>query len=61
MRAEGITMAGEITTELAYPLDTILNEIIGAAYTSGTAHDGTTTLPTAPTEKFVFGRGVGRR
>ena len=28
---------------------------------AGTAHDGTTTLPTAPTEKFVFGRGVGRR
>jgi alkaline phosphatase D len=27
---------------------------------AGTAHDGTTTLPTAPTEKFVFGRKVGR-
>ena len=25
------------------------------------AHDGTTTLPTQPTEKFVFGRRVGRR
>ena len=24
-------------------------------------HDGTTTLPTTPTEKFVFGRKVGRR
>ena len=24
------------------------------------AHDGTTTLPTQPTEKFVFGRQVGR-
>jgi hypothetical protein len=32
MRAEGITMAGEITTELAYPLDTILNEIITGIY-----------------------------
>jgi hypothetical protein len=28
---------------------------------AGTAHDGTTTLPTAPTERFVFGRKVGRR
>ena len=28
---------------------------------AGTAHDGTTTLPTMPTEKFVFGRKVGRR
>jgi len=28
---------------------------------AGTAHDGTTTLPTAPTETFVFGRKVGRR
>jgi hypothetical protein len=27
---------------------------------AGTAHDGTTTLPTTPTEKFVFGRRVGR-
>jgi alkaline phosphatase D len=26
----------------------------------GTAHDGTTTLPTVPTEKFVFGRKVGK-
>ena len=26
---------------------------------AGTAHDGTTTLPTTPTEKFVFGRKVG--
>ncbi|HMD94098.1 MAG TPA: hypothetical protein VKG80_15825, partial [Trebonia sp.] len=28
---------------------------------AGAAHDGTTTLPTEPTEKFVFGRGLGRR
>jgi hypothetical protein len=31
---------------------------------AGTAHDGTTALPTTPTtptEKFVFGRKVGRR
>jgi hypothetical protein len=28
---------------------------------AGTAHDGTTTLPAAPTETFVFGRKVGRR
>jgi hypothetical protein len=27
---------------------------------AGSAHDGTTTLPTRPTEKFVFGRRVGR-
>ena len=27
---------------------------------AGTAHDGTTTLPTEPTEKFVFGRKVRR-
>ncbi|HTR95920.1 MAG TPA: metallophosphoesterase family protein [Trebonia sp.] len=26
---------------------------------AGTAHDGTTTLPSVPTEKFVFGRKVG--
>ncbi len=26
---------------------------------AGTAHDGTTTLPTTPTETFVFGRKVG--
>ena len=25
---------------------------------AGTAHDGTTTLPTTPYEKFVFGRGI---
>jgi hypothetical protein len=25
---------------------------------AGSAHDGTTTLPTTPTEKFVFGRAV---
>ena len=25
---------------------------------SGPAHDGTTTLPTTPFEKFVFGRGI---
>ncbi len=28
---------------------------------AGTAHDGTTTLPSTPTETFVFGRKVGRR
>jgi alkaline phosphatase D len=28
---------------------------------AGTAHDGTTTLPTTPTETFVFGRKVGGR
>jgi hypothetical protein len=28
---------------------------------SGTAHDGTTTLPSVPTEKFVFGRKVGQQ
>jgi Purple acid Phosphatase, N-terminal domain/Calcineurin-like phosphoesterase len=28
---------------------------------TGTAHDGTTTLPSVPTEKFVFGRKVGKR
>ena len=27
---------------------------------TGTAHDGTTTLPSVPTEKFVFGRKVGK-
>jgi hypothetical protein len=27
---------------------------------AGFAHDGTTTLPTHPTEKFVFGRRAGR-
>jgi hypothetical protein len=27
---------------------------------TNSAHDGTTTLPTQPTEKFVFGRRVGR-
>jgi hypothetical protein len=26
---------------------------------AGSAHDGTTTLPSVPTEKFVFGRAVG--
>ena len=25
---------------------------------AGSAHDGTTTLPTTPVEKFVFGRGL---
>ncbi len=28
---------------------------------TGSAHDGTTTLPARPTEKFVFGRQVGRK
>jgi hypothetical protein len=27
---------------------------------AGSAHNGTTTLPVQPTEKFVFGRRVGR-
>jgi alkaline phosphatase D len=27
---------------------------------SGTLHDGTTTLPSTPYEKFVFGRGISR-
>ena len=27
---------------------------------AGTAHDGTTTLPTTPFETFVFGRGIAR-
>lgn len=28
---------------------------------AGTAHDGTTTLPTTPFETFVFGREVGHQ
>jgi hypothetical protein len=28
---------------------------------AGTAHDGTTTLPSLPTEKFTFGRKVGKK
>ena len=28
---------------------------------AGTAHDGTTTLPTTPFETFVFGRGIAPR
>jgi hypothetical protein len=27
---------------------------------AGSAHDGTTTLPTTPFETFVFGRGIRR-
>jgi hypothetical protein len=27
---------------------------------AGSAHDGTTTLPTTPFETFVFGRGIAR-
>jgi alkaline phosphatase D len=32
-----------------------------AGNAAGTAHDGTTTLPSAPAEKMVFGRRVGRQ
>jgi hypothetical protein len=28
---------------------------------AGTLHDGTTTLPSTPYEKFVFGRGISRQ
>jgi Purple acid Phosphatase, N-terminal domain len=46
---------GDTTVTLQYfAIPAVSNE-------AGTAHDGTTTLPTTPTEKFVFGRKVGRR
>jgi len=46
--------AGETTITFQYfAIPAVSNE-------SGTAHDGTTTLPTTPTEKFVFGRKVRR-
>jgi hypothetical protein len=46
---------GETTiTFQYYAIPAVSNE-------AGSARDGTTTLPTEPTEKFVFGRRVGRR
>jgi Calcineurin-like phosphoesterase len=46
--------AGETTIAFQYfAIPAVTNE-------AGSAHDGTTTLPTTPTEKFVFGRQVGR-
>ena len=46
--------AGETTITFQYfAIPAVSNE-------AGTAHDGTTTLPAAPTETFVFGRKVGR-
>ena len=45
---------GETTITFQYfAIPAVTNE-------AGSAHDGTTTLPTKPTEKFVFGRRVGR-
>jgi alkaline phosphatase D len=45
---------GETTITFQYfAIPAVTNE-------AGSAHDGTTTLPTRPTEKFVFGRQVGR-
>ena len=45
---------GETTITFQYfAIPAVTNE-------AGTAHDGTTTLPSTPTEKFVFGRKVGR-
>jgi hypothetical protein len=45
---------GETTITFQYfAIPAVTNE-------AGSAHDGTTTLPTHPTEKFVFGRRVGR-
>ena len=46
---------GETTITFQYfAIPAVTNE-------SGTAHDGTTTLPSTPTEKFVFGRKVGKK
>jgi len=46
--------AGETTITFQYfAIPAVSNE-------SGSAHDGTTTLPSVPTETFVFGRKVGR-
>jgi hypothetical protein len=46
---------GETTITFQYfAIPAVTNE-------AGSAHDGTTTLPSAPTEKFVFGRRVGQR
>jgi hypothetical protein len=48
------TRPGETTITFQYfAIPAVSNE-------AGSAHDGTTTLPTQPTEKFVFGRRVGR-
>jgi hypothetical protein len=47
--------AGETTITFQYfAIPAVTNE-------AGTAHDGTTTLPSVPTEKFVFGRKVGKK
>ena len=47
--------SGETTITFQYfAIPAVSNE-------SGTAHDGTTTLPSVPTEKFVFGRKVGKK
>jgi len=47
-------LPGETTITFQYfAIPAVSNE-------AGTAHDGTTTLPTRPTETFVFGRRVGR-
>jgi alkaline phosphatase D len=46
---------GETTITFQYfAIPAVTNE-------AGSAHDGTTTLPTQATEKFVFGRRVGHR
>ena len=46
------TCRGETTITMQYfAIPAVSNE-------SGTAHDGTTTLPTTPYEKFVFGRNL---
>ena len=43
---------GETTIKMQYfAIPAVSNE-------AGSAHDGTTTLPTTPTETFVFGRGI---
>ena len=45
---------GETTITMQYfAVPAVSNE-------SGPAHDGTTTMPTTPYEKFVFGRGISR-
>jgi alkaline phosphatase D len=45
---------GETTITMQYfAIPAVSNE-------AGSAHDGTTTLPTTPYETFVFGRGAGR-
>ena len=48
------TCRGETTITMQYfAIPAVSNE-------SGSAHDGTTTLPTTPFEKFVFGRNISR-